>query len=179
VNMVTGFRVSKRRECVMSVHSVRSAVAHLCNEMTYRAGSSWRSAADTLCPEARRLIVSSRIPGNCRCRGSGGDSHYPKSGIRDLEARSAAPGVGASRCCNPLHHRQMVGRRSPLTRRLGHPRHPAAAWWRPPVDCSHLQACIHVCRLLKGMSAASTRNAYSCTELIGIVQCVVFGWWRT
>lgn len=142
------------------IHAVRSAVAHLCTEITHRADSSWRSAADTLCPGVRRVGAPSRIPGSCRCRGSGGDSHYPKSGIRDPEARSAAPGVGASRCCNPLHHRQMAGRRSPLTHRLGHPRHPAAAWWRPPVDCSHLQACIHVCRLLMGMSA-STRNAYS------------------
>ena len=97
--------------------------------------------------------MPSRIPGSCRCRGSGGDSHYPKSGIRDLEARSAAPGVGASRYCSSLHHRQMVGSRSPLTRRPGHPRHPAAAWWRPPIDCSHLQAYIHVCRLLMGTSA--------------------------
>ena len=142
------------------IQAVRSTVAHVRTEITHRAGSSWCSAADTSCPEARRVGALSRIPGSCRCRCSGGDAHYPKSDIHDLEARSAAPGVGASRCCNPLHHQQMVGHRSPLTLQLGHPRHPAAAWWRPPVDCSHLQARIHVCRLLMGMSAF-TRNAYS------------------
>jgi hypothetical protein len=134
--------------------------------MTYRAGSSWRNVADTWCPGARREGAPSRIPVSCRCRGSGGDSHYPKSDIRDLGARSAAPGVGVSRYCSSLHHQQMVGRRSPPTRRPGHPRHPAAAWWRPPIDCSHLQANIHVCRLRMGISA-STRNAYSWKELLG------------